>query len=260
MKITPMKKFPRPALGLGIILIALLILPVPASQASLSGLKIGIDPGHGGSEPGAVGPTGLTEKEVNLHTSLFLRDYVQTDGATAYLTRTTDVTVSLSDRSSYFNSIPVDRAISVHHNGSTNNSANYTGVHVYTGMGATTSGDLAYDVVHRLEDHLHIGFVSTNCSREGVHEDNFHMVREPNMPAILTECSFMSNWAEEYRLYGLNYHRLKGWDIYAGTCNHYSSAYPGTPANLRVINSAGDLAVTWSAASGATGYLSLIHI
>ena len=69
------------------------------------------------------------------------------------MTRTTDVTLSLSARSSYFNSIPVDRAISVHHNGSTNHSANYTGVHVYTGMGGTTSGDLAYDVVHRLEDH-----------------------------------------------------------------------------------------------------------
>jgi len=238
----------------GVFLILALLAAAPSAHASLSGLKIGIDPGHGGSDPGAVGPTGMTEAEVNLHTSLFLRDYVQADGAAAYLTRTTDVYVSLSDRSSYFNSIPVDRAISVHHNGSTNQSANYTGVHVYPGDCGATDGDLAYDVVQRLEDHLHIGFVSTNCSREGVHEDDFHMVRVPTMPAILTECSFMSNWAEEYRMYDLNYHLLKGWDIYAGLCDHYSSSIPGTPANLRVVNSAGDLVVSWSAASGASGY------
>jgi len=231
-------------------------LTVSGTWASLSGLKIGIDPGHGGSDPGAVGPTGLTEKEINLETSLFLRDYVEADGATAYLTRTTDVTVSLSDRSSYFNSIPVDRAISVHHNASSNRSANYTGVHVYTGHGWETSGDLAYDVVHHLEDHMHIGFVWSNCNpyREGVHEDNFHMVRETNMPAILTENSFVSNWAEEYRLNDSNYLYQNAWAVYAGTCDHYSSTYPGSPSNLRVIASSGDLVVSWSAASGASGY------
>ncbi len=243
-------------LGLGGTLIALFAMTAPIAWASLSGLKIGIDPGHGGSAPGAVGPTGLTEKEINLETSLFLRDYIEADGATAYLTRTTDVDVSLSDRSSYFNSIPVDRAISVHHNASSNRSANYTGVHVYLGYGWTTSGDLAYDVVHRLEDHMHIGFVSSNCSpyREGVHEDDFHMVRETNMPAVLTENSFISNWAEEYRLRDSNYLSQNAWSIYAGICNHYSSSYPSSPSHLRVTRASSDLVASWSAASGATGY------
>jgi N-acetylmuramoyl-L-alanine amidase len=240
----------------GCLFALLLFVAAPAAQASLSGLKIGIDPGHGGSAPGAVGPTGLTEKEINLNTSLFLRDYIQADGATAYLTRTTDVDVSLSDRTDYFNSIPVDRAISVHHNASGTASANYTGVHVYLGMGWTTSGDLAYDVVHHFEDHMHIGFVWSNCtpSREGVYESDFHMVRETTMPSILTECSFISNWAEEYRLYDLNYNFQNAWAIYAGTCDHYSSTYPSSPSNLRVISSAGNSVVSWSAASGASGY------
>jgi N-acetylmuramoyl-L-alanine amidase len=242
--------------ALDVLIAVLLTIAIPRAQASLSGLKIGIDPGHGGSAPGAVGPTGLTEKEINLDTSLFLRDYVEANGATAYPTRTTDVYISLSDRSSYFNSVPVDRAISVHHNAASNRSANYTGVHVYLGHGWLTAGDLAYDVVHRLEDHVHIGFVWSNCSpyREGVHEDDFHMVRETNMPAILTENSFVSNWPEEYRLYDSNYLYQNAWAIYAGTCNHYSSAYPGSPSNLRVSNSSGDLVVSWSAASGASGY------
>jgi len=239
----------------GVLAILLTMMASP-SWASLSGYKIGIDPGHGGTDPGAVGPTGLTEAEVNLHTSLFLRDYLDADGADVYITRTTDVYLSLSARSSFMNSNGVDRSLCVHHNAAGAASANYTGVHVYLGDGWATDGDLAYDIVHRLEDHLNIGFVSSNCSpfREGVYENNFHMVREINMPGILTECSFVSNWAEEYRLYDLNHHLQKGWAIYAGTCNHFSSSYPGTPSNLRVINSAGDLALSWSAASGATGY------
>ena len=239
-----------------ILMAAVFFIGTLGTEASLNGLKIGIDPGHGGAEPGAVGPTGLTEKEINLDTSLFLRDYLEADGADVYMTRTTDVTMTLSARSSYLNSIGVDRSISVHHNASSNRTANYTGVHVYIDYGWETAGDLAYDVVHRLEDHMHIGFVWSNCDpyREGVHEDDFHMVRETNMPAILTENSFVSNWAEEYRLYDSNYLYQNAWAIYAGTCNHYSSTYPGWPSNLRVINSSGDLVVSWSAASGASGY------
>jgi N-acetylmuramoyl-L-alanine amidase len=240
---------------IGAVLIFLLIISTPA-WASLSGITIGIDPGHGGTEPGAVGPTGLTEKAINLNTSLFLREYLEADGADVYLTRTTDVTLSLPARSSYLNSLGVDRSISCHHNASTNHSANYAGAHVYLDSGWSAAGDLAYDVVHRLEDHMHIGFVSSNCTptREGVHEDDFHMVREMNMPAILTECSFVSNWAEEYRLYDLNYNFQNAWAIYAGICNNYSSSYPGTPSNLRAVNSGSDLTVSWSSVSGASGY------
>ncbi|MCK4273145.1 N-acetylmuramoyl-L-alanine amidase, partial [bacterium] len=238
------------------VLAVLLAITAPVAWASLSGYKIGIDPGHGGTDPGAVGPTGLTEKEINLDTSFFLRDYMEADGADVYLTRTTDIYVSLSDRSGYFNSIPVDRSISVHHNASVSAGANYTGVHVYLGEGWDPSGDLAYDVVHHLEDHMHIGFVWSNCSpyREGVHEDDFHMVRVPTMPSILTENSFVSNPAEEYRLYNDNYLYQNAWAIYAGTGDHFSSTYPGSPANLRVVNSGGDLTASWSSASGATGY------
>lgn len=211
-----------------IVMIALLIclVSMPGVQASLSGYKIGIDPGHGGTDPGAVGPTGLQEKAINLTTSLALRTYLQADQAEVYMTRTTDVTLALSTRSSYLNSIPVHRAASVHHNASSSSSPNYTGVHVYPGTCFATSGNMAYTIVHRLNAHMNIGYVWSNCSREGLHEDDFHMVRETTMPAVLTENSFISNPAEETRLRNNAYLDANGWAIYAGINDHLSTATP----------------------------------
>lgn len=204
---------------------ALLLVALPVA-ADLTGYKIGIDPGHGGSDPGAVGPTGLEEEDVNLDTSLALRNYLVADGAAVYLTRTTDVSLTLSARSSYLNSIPVHRAESIHHNASSDPDPNFTGVHVYPGRCFQTAGNLGYLVVHRLNAHMGIGYGWSNCSREGLHEDNFHMVRETTMPAILTENSFISNRQEEARLRNASYLDANGWAIYAGTRDHLA---PGTP-------------------------------
>ncbi len=172
----------------------------------LAGVKIGVDPGHGGTDTGAVGPTGLTEKEVNLATSLMLRDALEAEGATCYLTRTTDVTVSLAARTDYFNSIPVDRSESCHYNACGNCGANYTGVHVYANtlgqcVASATSKDMAAKTALRLDAALAIGVVSSNCDAiYGVHGDNFAMVRDTAMPAMLTESAFLDNAAEEVRL------------------------------------------------------------
>ncbi|MFO7946710.1 MAG: N-acetylmuramoyl-L-alanine amidase [Armatimonadota bacterium] len=63
-------------------------------SADLAGKRIAIDPGHGGSDTGAVGPTGLTEKEVNLTISSLLRERLETAGAEVVLTRYTDTAVA----------------------------------------------------------------------------------------------------------------------------------------------------------------------
>ncbi|MBN2056929.1 N-acetylmuramoyl-L-alanine amidase, partial [bacterium] len=226
--------------------IMLVVLCGGTALAGLSGVKIGVDPGHGGTDPGAIGPTGLYEKSVNLDTSLALRTYLQAAGASVYMTRIDDATVPLATRSSYFNSIPVDRGESVHHNASADPDPNYTGSHVYPGTCSSTSGNLAYDVAHRLDDHMGIGFVWSNCSREGVHEDNFHMVRETNMPSTLTEISFISNPAEEARLRGSSYLDANGWAIYAGINDHMGSGTPVPPTNTPTAtptSSAGDVIV-----------------
>ncbi len=199
-------------------------------SGEMSGIDIGIDPGHGGTDPGAVGPTGLNEKDINLTGSLMLRDAMQAKGATVYMTRTNDATMSLSARYNYFNSIPVDRAESYHHNASGTASANYTGVHVYwtstNGCLAASpnSRDMASKTALRLDDALDIGVVSSNCSPSiyGVHGDDFAMVHYTSMPAMLTEASFISNPSEEALLYTTGRNCTIAGAIAKGIEDHYS--------------------------------------
>ncbi len=221
------------------------------ASGDLTGVKIGVDPGHGGTDSGAVGPTGLQEKDVNLATSLLLRDALQARGASVYMTRTTDVTVSLTARTDYFNSIPVDRSESCHYNACGNCGANYTGVHVYddgtnTCPASATSKDMAAKTALRLDAALSIGVVSTNCGIYGVHGDNFAMVRDTSMPAMLTEASFIDNAAEEQLLYTVARRCLIAGAIAKGIEDHYSvtaadppcaAPSPGTCANPIAISS-----------------------
>ena len=78
--------------------------------------KICVDPGHGGRDPGAVGPTDYEEADANLDIGLRLRDLLVNDGATVYMTRTTDVYVSLADRVAIANNNNVDTFLSIHCN------------------------------------------------------------------------------------------------------------------------------------------------
>ena len=91
--------------------------PVPATSV-VGGIRhIVIDPGHGGKDPGAIGPGGVQEKEVALGISLKLRDALKREGGCeVFLTRSTDEFVTLSERTKMANSRKADLFISIHAN------------------------------------------------------------------------------------------------------------------------------------------------
>ena len=208
-------------------------------SGEMSGIDIGIDPGHGGDDPGAIGPSPiyLNEKDINLTGSLMLRDAMQAKGASVYMTRTTDATMSLSARYNYFNSIPVDRAVSYHHNASGTPSANYTGVHVYWTStngclaASANSRDMAAKTALRLDSALDIGVVSSNCSPSiyGVHGDDFAMVHYTSMPAMLTEASFISNPEEQALLNTVERNCTIAGAIAKGIEHHYGVTQEDPP-------------------------------
>jgi N-acetylmuramoyl-L-alanine amidase len=82
----------------------------------LTGTTILLDPGHGGQELGARGPNGYPEKAVNLEVSQLLQQELEQRGATVYMTRTTDVDVSLGDRMAAIDRVRPTLALSVHYN------------------------------------------------------------------------------------------------------------------------------------------------
>lgn len=92
----------------------------PVAQAGqsprLSGLKVCIDPGHGGTESGALGPSGITEAEINLAIAKKLQALLEAEGATVCMTRVDDSDVSLQERVDFARDNKVDLLISVHNN------------------------------------------------------------------------------------------------------------------------------------------------
>ncbi|NET54161.1 MAG: N-acetylmuramoyl-L-alanine amidase, partial [Merismopedia sp. SIO2A8] len=91
--------------------------PLDENQ-SLSGIKILIDPGHGGDELGAIGPNGYPEKDVNLVVSKLLQKELVKRGATVYMTRQEDEFVSLKDRVQMIDELEPAIALSIHYNAS----------------------------------------------------------------------------------------------------------------------------------------------
>ncbi|MBK9769445.1 MAG: N-acetylmuramoyl-L-alanine amidase [Candidatus Obscuribacter sp.] len=86
------------------------------SGPRLAGLKVCIDPGHGGTESGALGHSGITEAEINLAIALKLKTLLEAEGVNVCMTRTEDTDVSLQDRVDFARDHKVDLLISVHNN------------------------------------------------------------------------------------------------------------------------------------------------
>jgi len=82
----------------------------------LSGLKICVDPGHGGAAPGSTGCSGVTEAQLNLAISMKLKKILEAEGAKVIMTRTNDVDIDLYDRCNIARNAMADVLLSVHNN------------------------------------------------------------------------------------------------------------------------------------------------
>jgi len=152
-------------------------------------VAVGIDPGHGGRDPGAVGKKlGLREKDVNLEVGLELAQYLKENGVKTVLSRSKDVDVELRDRSELFNREDVNLVVSIHVNSATSSRPNYLVTFIFTTGGKTE------ELAELVQDELRI---VTGWPSGGVRAGNFYMLRETKMPAILTELGFISNPEQE---------------------------------------------------------------
>jgi N-acetylmuramoyl-L-alanine amidase len=151
-------------------------------------MRIGIDPGHGGRDPGAVGPTRLYEKDVTLAISRELGRLLKAAELEPVFTRTDDRTMELITRTALLNNQKCDLAISVHINSATRQEANYISTFI---QGA---GGQAEKLAQKVQNEL---VQATGWPDGGVRVANLHMTRETKMPAILVECGFISNPEQE---------------------------------------------------------------
>ena len=194
-----------------------------------------IDPGHGGKDPGAVGPKGTNEKDVVLDISRRLAKLLKNNlNLRVFLTRTADEFIPLSERTMIANNKNADLFISVHANASLK--GNSKGFEVYflsdnaTDAEAQAVANIENSVIgleqadgrqstelykilksmavneFRNDSSECCSFVDKSVTKEGRMEDRgikqagFYVLKGAQMPAILVECAFISNTEEEKKL------------------------------------------------------------
>jgi len=196
-----------------------------------------IDPGHGGYDPGTESSAGVMEKDLALQIATRLKAALEARGIRAELTRSTDVFISLAERTRIANSAGADLFVSIHLNSSPN--ADTTGIEVYylnnttdratirlarmenggvDGYGAPDASNLNYILTDLRQNYkaseaaslarmidaqtvadLDAG-LGLNVNALGAKMGPFYVLVGAHMPAVLVECGFMSNAAEASRL------------------------------------------------------------
>lgn len=165
----------------------------------LAGKVICIDPGHGGSDPGALGPTGTKEKDNTLAIALLLKEKLEKNGATIVMTRDSDTDVAyaaatsneeLGARVEAAHQAEADIFVSIHNDSFTNPTAAGTTTFHY---GDKESIKLANSVQRSLVEKL-------GTKNRGARFASLYVLRYTNMPSILVEVAFISNPVEEMLL------------------------------------------------------------
>jgi len=179
--------------------------------------KIFIDPGHGGPDPGAVG-NGVTEEFVNLNVSLELARLLRDAGYDVMIYRTTsddnvlaNKNADLRNRAAMANNWGADYFISIHTNSSQNPQA--SGVEAYVYRLGGTSERLAESIVDSVSEEL-------GSRNRGVMQANFAVLRRTNMPAVLVELGYLTNYTEALNLNSPAWQRAVARAIFNGINNY----------------------------------------
>jgi len=218
--------------------------------------RVVIDPGHGGHDPGAVGPSGIQEKDVVLAIGLRLRELFREDlGLDVVMTRSTDVFIPLEERTAIANKVGADLFLSVHANAAPNRSA--VGIETYylnlaktdkvAQLAAKENGTsldkvsvlqaILFDLManYKLNDSAHLAdevqkslhkkiHTSYNDVKNlGVKQGPFYVLIGASMPSILVETAFLSNAVEESRLKESAYQNLAAEGILDGVRSYITS-------------------------------------
>lgn len=190
----------------------------PSQKNPLKGKVIVVDPGHGGSDAGAIGPNNVLEKNVTLAIARDLRQLLSDGGATVIMTRTSDNDVTdeaildideLQARVDIANQANADLFISIH---TDSFDKHETGTTTYFCPGS--SDDLARLVQDSMVSQLKL-------YDRGAQPNDFYVLKNTNMPAILTEAAFISNPKEEKLLANRNFNKKVAIGIYNGIKKYF---------------------------------------
>ncbi|OZU89240.1 N-acetylmuramoyl-L-alanine amidase [Virgibacillus indicus] len=153
-----------------------------ASNQSLTGYNIVLDPGHGGKDPGAIGLGGVYEKDFISSTASKVAQQLRNAGANVILTRAGDYFVSLNERARISNAYNTHAFVSLHYNAFPIISVN--GVSTY--YSSTSDKQLAREVQSYLAS-------TVSLHNRGIMQGHYRVLRNSHAPSILLELGFITN-------------------------------------------------------------------
>lgn len=205
----------------------------------LQGVKIFLDPGHGGDDKRNKSPNGhVVEAEINLKVALHLRSFLVKAGAEVIMTRESDTTVTLQQRADMANESSADFFISIHHNStsdSNRNWVNYTSTFYHSEAGRSDFDPFEHQLAQYIQRDLSfaVGNPGGLGSFDGTYSDfvvvpdsGFYVLRNVNIPGVLVECTFFTHRTEEIRLQIDQFNKIEAWGILNGLMKFITSDYP----------------------------------
>ena len=236
------------------------VVPVPGEEGKRDVVVV-IDAGHGGEDPGAIGPGGVREKDVVLKIAQELKRLIDSEkGYRAVLTRTSDYYISLRGRTGKARKSNADLFVSIHADAFKDPRARGASVWVLSGRGATSemgrwlaqrenSADLIGGVgslslgdkddvlasvlldmsmnasrkdSHKVASRIHANMSSfARMHKKHVEQAGFVVLKSPDIPSILVETGFISNPEEARKLKTASYQRQMAQSIYRGITGHF---------------------------------------
>lgn len=185
----------------------------------LSRKIIVLDAGHGGWDPGMVQGK-VEEKHINLSIAKKLQTYLEQGGATVIITRIDDSDLSKSKRGDMqarrliANTSHADIFVSIHQN-----SFSKSGVHgaqVFFFNESDNSQKLATMIQERVCE-----FADPGNKFKPKANNNYFVLKQTVMPAVLVECGFLTNYAERCKLLTDDYQEKIAWGIYLGIVDYF---------------------------------------
>lgn len=190
---------------------------------------IGIDPGHGGVDPGAVSKNGIKEDDINLKIALKLKRFIEHSGGIAIMTRDTDKGLysseaktlrqmkseDLKKRKEIIENSNCEMFVTIHLNSFTR--SKYYGAQTFYNEEFEESKKLAYIIQDELKNIL-----DKDNYRQPTHRDDVYLLKDMKIPSVLIEAGFLSNPEEENLLDTTEYQEKIAWSIYAGIMKYFS--------------------------------------
>ncbi len=187
---------------------------IASTARPLEGMNVAVDAGHGGSNRGALGATGVMEKDIVLAISKKLRDRLEAGGARVFMTRDRDVNVSMTQRSEMIIASEAQVLVSIHAN-SIGSATNPDVIH-------GTSSYYRHDAFQPLAQLIHNRMLELPIGDFGlIGSFNFTLNALTEMPNALVETAFMSHPEDELMLMDPEYQDRMAEKIVAGLTDFF---------------------------------------